>query len=237
MEQPDAISGQPRPHTRRNVALTHFHSQQGPRAPPRSSSTAEPRRPTPQPAHPVAAAEPGIASGPVTLPAGLTAYHDRYGAAPATTSRSRQARSTPPTLPARCTDRARSSSSHASHQNPERSTRHPAHTTPRRPQPGSTSSTPICRRPRTGAQPPPALITDPPHPTTHHTARRFTRPRSQGTECRSAGQERAARDPDTRSDRDARRAALARGRAKERWSRRIERLPPTADHGQGNLQT
>src|SRR6476660_6014382 len=53
---------------------------------------------------------------------------------------------------------------------------HPAHTTPRRPQPGSTSSTPICRRPQTGAQPPRALITDPPHPNTHHSAHRFTRP-------------------------------------------------------------
>ena len=57
------------------------------------------------------------------------------------------------------------------------------------------------------------------------------------TECRSAGQERAARDPDTRVDRDARRAELARGRAKERRSGPIERLPPTAEHGQGNLQT
>jgi hypothetical protein len=57
------------------------------------------------------------------------------------------------------------------------------------------------------------------------------------TECRSAGQEWAARDPDTRVDRDARRAELARGRAKEARSRRIERLPPTADHGQRNLQT
>lgn len=57
------------------------------------------------------------------------------------------------------------------------------------------------------------------------------------TECRSAGQERAARDADTRSDCDARRAELARGRAKERRSGRIERLPPISDHGQGNLQT
>ena len=50
---------------RRNVALTQLSLQQGPRAAPQSSSTPTPRRAQRQPAHPVVAAEPGIATGPV----------------------------------------------------------------------------------------------------------------------------------------------------------------------------
>jgi hypothetical protein len=82
----------------------------------------------------------------------------------------------------------------------------------------------------------PRVLTTPASPPRHKAAAACDGA-AKRTECRSAGQERPARDPDTRVDRDARRAELARGRAKERRSGCIERLSPTADHGQGNVQT